>query len=101
MSVSYHRTSFFFQLCRDACRFGDVTQGALEGFLLASRLGRSRRAWHSDTQRGSRGTFTDKDWDQVIMLLTAARDEAQRRGLFTRRPTPLNVQDVLAVGKSA
>jgi len=38
---------------------------------------------------------------ESLTLLTAARDEAQRRGLFTRRPTPLNVQDVLAVGKSA
>lgn len=58
---------------------------------------------HSDISnefgKGDAGTFTGEQIDWLIRALTAARDEAEKRGLFTPRPTPTTLGEVLAAGK--
>lgn len=44
------------------------------------------------------GSFTLEQIDRLILALTEARREADRRGLFTSRPTPRTVEEVLAAG---
>lgn len=55
---------------------------------------------HSDISSefgsGEAGTFTREQLDQLIRALQVARDEADRRGLFTERPTPTSIADLLA-----
>jgi hypothetical protein len=44
---------------------------------------------------GVRGTFTRDVIDRLIDALTVARQEAEARGLFTRRPTPTSIDEVV------
>lgn len=49
---------------------------------------------------GTAGTFTRQQIDWLIEGLIAARTEAEKLGLFTVRPTPSSIQQVLTAGKS-
>jgi hypothetical protein len=73
----------------------------VELFLLFE--GRRQSPFHSDINnqigQGPGGTFTRELLDQIIAVMTAARQEAERRGLFTERATPTSIQDVLAAGE--
>jgi hypothetical protein len=55
---------------------------------------------HSDISNefgaGDAGTFTGEQIDWLIRALTVAREEADKRGLFTARTTPTTVEQVLA-----
>jgi hypothetical protein len=59
---------------------------------------------HSDIDNefgvGDAGTFTVEQIDRLVHALTVARNEAEKRGLFTPRPTPTSVEQVLAAAGS-
>lgn len=84
---------------RCAIEENDWEHACIELSLSVERVG--VLGWHSDTSdefgQGEVGTFTVDAIDRMIAALTIARDEANRLGLFTPRPTPKSIADVLAV----